>query len=71
MTSYEYEIAFRESFKYSNIYNMEGYLICDELKYMRQSLLWGYVSDKNDIADELFDEFIQIRKNEFDKWFKN
>ena len=71
MTSYESEIAFCESFKHSYIYNMEGSLVCDEIKYMRQSLRKSFMSDMDYMIDELFDEFMQIRKNEFEKWFKN
>ena len=79
-SSYETEIAFRDSFK--DMYDMEAYVIDDELKYLRESLRWGYDYDEtkglrwgwdydeSDMMYELLDEYIQIRINEFDKWFE-
>ena len=72
-SSYETEIAFRDSFK--DMYDMEEYLIGDELIHMRQSLRRGYTGIfEYDMEDammyELFGEYVQIRINEFEKWFE-
>ena len=71
-SSYETEIAFRDSFK--DMYDIEAYVIGDELKYLHESLRCGYTGIleydmETDMMYELLDEYIQIRINEFDKWF--
>ena len=71
-SSYETEIAFRDSFK--DMYDMEEYLIGDELKYLRESLRRGYIGIleydmETAMMYELLGEYVQIRINEFEKWF--
>lgn len=74
-SSYESEIEFNKILGDIEIYDM-GDRFSDEFKYLRQDLARGYISRfeydiQAEMMQEFLEEYIYIRMNEFDKWFKN
>ena len=72
---YDSEIEYNDILGDIGIYDM-GDRISDEFKYKRKILSLGYISRLEyyilfDMMFEFLEEYVQIRINEFDKWFKN
>ena len=74
-SSYESEIKFDDIIGDMEIYRISD-SISDEFNFARKRLYNGYISNLEydtytKMMSEFCYEYVQIRINEFDKWFKN
>jgi hypothetical protein len=71
--SYESEIEFNDILGDIGIYDMSD-LFSEDFKYARKDLMNGYISRLEydiytEMMSEFLDEYVQLRINEFNKWF--